>query len=1131
MVALLAGAVPGRAQVYIDTVGNTVPGTYASPLNINNVLSVGYNSTGTLDISNGGSVSFSSAAADAYIGYNAGSQGTITVTGVGSRLDAETLTVAFYGIGTLDISNGGIVFDAVGYIGYYSGSQGIVTVTGAGSTWSNTAATGNNLLYIGNRGNGALTISGGGTVLNGGGIIGYNAGSVGEVTVTGAGSTWTTEDIYVGMVGNGTLNILDGGKVIAKNVYVATYSGSSGDINIGAKEGDAAAAPGTLDTPTVALGATGKLVFNHTNDTGSGYTFAPSITDGIYGSGAGSILHLDGTTNLTGNSSGFTGTTTVEGGALLVNGSLGNELSTLFVLDGGTLGGSGTIGGDVTVTDGKLDPGNANFGGSVGVLTITGDLTLSGTSILDFHFGEPEDATTFSPYDDLIVVKGDLKLDGTLNVGVSGGRAFLPGLYHVITYGGDLNDSGLLLGTVPSAPFDSIQTTISGQVNLIYAAGMDLTYWDGETLPRGDNRVEGGNGIWQASGGNDNWTDANGTANAAYKDGAFAVFQGTPGRVEVDNSAGTVLSGGMQFYTSDYLITGGAITLKEDNTVIRVGTGGNLHSAGIVATIASILTGIDKGIEKTDPGTLILKADNTYTGATTVSGGTLSVMGSIISDTTVGTNATLTGSGTIKGDTSIKSNGTLMPGNGKSSSNMTLTGDLDFEAGAQYAVNVGTSASQAIVSGTATLGGAGVDVRYDNSGYVLKHYTILTADDVVGTFNGLTSELPANFQLGLEYDPNFQHVYLNLKLDFGRLGHLNENQQHVADALVGYFNRHGRIPPAFGGLTPEGLTEASGELATGIQQATYDAMTQFMGALTDTGWDTCQDETHKRTDCRKSRRDVWASFYGGTRTTDGNAVVGSHKATHNVYGAVVGTDDWVSSNTRAGLALGIGGTNVSLTDGLGSERSDLFQAGAFVRHDMGAAYLSGALAYGWQSVTTRRTVRIDGSDRLLARFNAHALSARLEGGIHVDQPWGSLTPYAAGQAAMLHLPKYGEKVQSGSNMFALDVASKTPTASRTELGLRAERSLQKPDGQLALRGQLGWAHNFASKRSAKPMFQALPGASFEVNGAAIDRNSALAAASLERRWKSGWSAGVAFDSEFSHLTRSLAARGVMRYQW
>ena len=45
---------------------------------------------------------------------------------------------------------------------------------------------------------------------------------------------------------------------------------------------------------------------------------------------------------------------------------------------------------------------------------------------------------------------------------------------------------------------------------------------------------------------------------------------------------------------------------------------------------------------------------------------------------------------------------------------------------------------------------------------------------------------------------------------------------------------------------------------------------------------------------------------------------------------------------------------------LGSGRSDLFQAGVYARHTMGAAYIAGALAYGWQDITTNRTVTLAG---------------------------------------------------------------------------------------------------------------------------------------------------------------------------
>ncbi|MFX4887758.1 autotransporter domain-containing protein, partial [Acinetobacter baumannii] len=77
--------------------------------------------------------------------------------------------------------------------------------------------------------------------------------------------------------------------------------------------------------------------------------------------------------------------------------------------------------------------------------------------------------------------------------------------------------------------------------------------------------------------------------------------------------------------------------------------------------------------------------------------------------------------------------------------------------------------------------------------------------------------------------------------------------------------------------------------------------------------------------------------------------------TSSLYGTAIGADYRVSPNTIAGFALAGGGTSFNVS-GLGGGRSDLFQAGAFVRHTIGPAYLTAALAYGWQDVTTDRTV-------------------------------------------------------------------------------------------------------------------------------------------------------------------------------
>ncbi len=95
------------------------------------------------------------------------------------------------------------------------------------------------------------------------------------------------------------------------------------------------------------------------------------------------------------------------------------------------------------------------------------------------------------------------------------------------------------------------------------------------------------------------------------------------------------------------------------------------------------------------------------------------------------------------------------------------------------------------------------------------------------------------------------------------------------------------------------------------------------------------------------RWNVWASAFGGSQSTSGNAVAGSNDTTSRIAGTAVGADYLLSPTTIAGFALAGGGTNFSVANG-GTGRSDLFQAGAYLFHTSGAAYVSAALAYGWQ---------------------------------------------------------------------------------------------------------------------------------------------------------------------------------------
>jgi autotransporter-associated beta strand protein len=642
--------------------------------------------------------------------------------------------------------------------------------------------------------------------------------------------------------------------------------------------------------------------------------------------------------------------------------------------------------------------------------------------------------------------------------------------------------------------------------------------------------------------------------------------------------SGTETLSGNSVYTGGTIISAG--TLQLGNGGASGSIVGNVANNGVFAinrsdmfTFSAAISG-SGAFEQRGTGTLVLSGINTYTGATNVNAGTLSVNGSLASSslTTVNAGGTLGGNGTV-GNTTING-GTLSPGN--SIGTLTVQGNLVFTAAASYMVEVSpANADRTNVTGTATLGGAAVKASFAAGTYVARQYTILNAaGGVSGTFNTLANtDLPANFKSSLSYDSN--NAYLNLALNFvPPPSGLNANQQNAANAIVGFFNANAGIPLVFGGLTAAGLTQISGEVATGTQQTTFNAMGLFMGLLTDpfiagrgdpvTSSSTAPqfvDEVDAANAYAangkarsKSERDayaavyrkapvmadpftqrwsVWAAGYGGSQTTDGNAVLGSNNTRSSIGGVAVGADYRFSPYTIAGFALAGGATNFSV-NGLGSGRSDLFQAGAFVRHNVGAAYLTGALAYGWQDITTDRAVTVAGTDLLRANFNANAFSGRVEGGYRFLMPslgGIGITPYAAGQFTTFDLPAYAEQAIAGANTFALTYAGKSVTDSRSELGLRSDKSFAMQNGIFTLRGRAAWAHDFNTDRSITPTFQTLPGASFVVNGAAQAGDATLVTASAEMKWLNGFSLAGTFEGEFSSVTTSYAGKGVVRYAW
>lgn len=628
----------------------------------------------------------------------------------------------------------------------------------------------------------------------------------------------------------------------------------------------------------------------------------------------------------------------------------------------------------------------------------------------------------------------------------------------------------------------------------------------------------------------------------------------------ITTGTGVVNFGGGTGPAGDGRITAGSIEgsgfyyIGGGNTLVVGGNNRSTEVSGVIGDYDPCGCGpIGSGsLEKVGSGTLILSGANTYTGTTTVNGGILRVDGdtSQSSLTTVNAGGALFGAG-IVGKTVIAGGGIYAPGDGGPGSSMQVQGDLIFQPGSLYLVQVGSgsSTSQAIVNGNVTLDGT-VGVALYPGAAVMKHYSIM---QFFGTPTGSFSGVAAPGGLIGTTSVGANEVFLDFALDYGAKYALNVNQKNVATTLQNFFNANGFLRAEFAGLGPNGLTQASGEPGTGAQQTTFNAMNLFLGLLTDVfssgrsgppgAMPFATDTNARDRNARgafaaikapaatfEQRWDVWAAGYGGSQTTDGNDGLGSNNTTSSVYGTAVGLDYRFSPSTVAGFALAGGGTGFNV-NGLGWGHSDLFQAGAFVRHTAGPAYVTAALAYGWQDVTTNRVVTAAGYDQLRAQFNANALSGRIEGGYRYVMQWAGVTPYAALQATLFSLPSYAESAVVGSNVFALNYAAKDVTSTRTELGLRADRSFAAAGGLLTLRGRLAWAHDYNPDRMASAVFQTLPGSAFVVNGAVQARNSALTSASAQMNWMNGWSASATVEGEFSNVTRSYAGKGLVRYAW
>jgi fibronectin-binding autotransporter adhesin len=237
---------------------------------------------------------------------------------------------------------------------------------------------------------------------------------VGDGTAAGADYTAT---IGSQLTGATRLEKADFGTLIltGANAYTGGTTISGGALQLGGG--------GTSGSITGDVVNEGELVFNRSNS----MDFAGVI------SGDGQLRQIgSGLTSLTADSSGFTGTTSVEAGTLAVNGSLCGDVD---VLAGARLQGTGVL--CDTDNAGVVAPGN-----SIGTLTVDGDYAGNGGTLEI----EAELGGDASPSDRLVVTGAT---SGTtdvqvINLGGTGAQT-IEGI-KIVDVGGASNGSFTLLG-------------------------------------------------------------------------------------------------------------------------------------------------------------------------------------------------------------------------------------------------------------------------------------------------------------------------------------------------------------------------------------------------------------------------------------------------------------------------------------------------------------------------------------------------------------------------------------------------------------------------------------------------------------------------------------------------------------
>lgn len=1105
-----AGGRPAGAQS-VTGAGDLTGGAISAPSwTIGTDIRVGDSGTGTLDIENGGTVSSGGGSDAAFVGNQAGSNGSVTVSGTDGSGHAsawtnnDDLVIGQDGTGTMNIANGGKVSNGAGYIGaggdpatvfstvIVSGSSG----DGLVSTWLNSGD-----LNVGDAGNGTLKILGGGTVSNAIGSVGNQTGGIGAVLISGNDgnghtSTWTSSgQIYIGNAGTGTLTVQDGGKAISDQGLIGYGAGSNGTVTVTGTDGNGHGSSWTPEN-NIYAGVSGTGALNivdggavSTSATGGG---AATLYIGYSSGGAGTVSISSATAAI----SILTTTDRVEIGE--------SGAGTLTIEKGGRV----SAGSDTYIAINSTATGTLNLLGDAsgrGVLETGSVISGSGAGIFNFNGGILRATRD----------EGDF-LNGfaALTIGPEGGWFDTNG--HTISVSTGFSGSGLTKQGAGAL----ILTGASS-----YTGGTAIT---AGTLQLGDGGITG-----SITG------DVTDNGTLAFKRSDNMAFGGTisgSGAV-TQTGMGTTALTAANTYTGGTAISAGTLT----GSATSFGSGAITNNAVLVidqpadAGFTNAINGTG-AFTKQGAGRLNYTGTGTLSGPTTVAAGLLSVNGSLAnSAVTVQSGATLGGNGTV-GAAAILAGGTIAPGN--SLGTLHINGAYHQAGGSVYQVQVdpNTNASDLIaVNGAATLA-SGADLAVSKvvpgdyrTGTV---YTVLTAaNGVTGTYM-LSGDTVISPYLGLRDSYDANNVYLTVAQTGDPAGTaVTSNQTQTATGT-------GSLPDTDSVASAVLNTPDAGTTRSAFDQLSGEALASAKSALIsdslllrDTAFGRLRDlfcatddsrgpDRRSRNACplRPDRPAAWVQGFGnwGHIGGDGNAAALSQSSGGFLVGMDIPVRGW-----RLGYFGGFSRTDFTVKARNASGNSNNYHLGAYGGTQWGGLGLRLGASYSWNDLATGRSVTVSAlHNDLHASYDAGTMQVFGELGWHFDFGRLALEPFANLAYVNLHTSGFHE---TGGDA-ALTAKADTMEDGFTTIGMRPSADLSWGGFNATVHGMAGWRHVLGDV-SPRSTVSFAGSDTFTVTGAAIARDAVVVAAGLDFMVGDDLFAGITYSGQFGRRETDHGVRG------